>query len=221
GEVAPPRPIALEIDAPERLVGVAYTPAEVVEALERIGARVEGEAQPGARLTVTPPSWRPDLRIPEDLIEEVARIVGYDRIPSVLPQAPGGGGLTRAQRARRAAALALAEAGLSEVTSYPFIAPEVLDTLGYAPEDPQREAVRLLNPLAEDEPLLRTAVLQTLLATARRNLGRGQEAIAIHEIGAVSRATGRPVPVPAPAVRPDEEVLAEIEAALPMQSRHL
>lgn len=221
GEVPEPAPIALPVGAAEKLVGVAYAPADVVRSLERIGARVDGAVEPGALLTVTPPSWRPDLRIPEDLVEEVARIIGYDRIPSILPQAPGGRGLTRAQRARRAAALALAELGLSEVTSTPFIAESVLDTFGYAAEDPHRAAVRLLNPLAEDEPLMRTAVLQSLLATAKRNLGRGQESIAILEIGAVSRATGRAVPIPEPAVRPSAEVLAEIESALPVQSRHL
>ncbi|MFC0672895.1 phenylalanine--tRNA ligase subunit beta [Brachybacterium hainanense] len=221
GEAPVPAPITLAVDAPGKLVGVDYTPAEVVSSLEQIGAVVAGEAVAGGTLEVTPPSWRPDLTIPEDLIEEVARIVGYDRIPSVLPQAPGGRGLTRAQRLRRAAALALAETGLTEVTSYPFISGGVLDTLGYEADDPRREAVRLLNPLSEDEPLLRTAVLQTLLATAKRNLGRGQESIAILEIGAVSRATGGIVPVPAPAARPGDEELARIEAALPVQSRHL
>ncbi|EWS82266.1 phenylalanyl-tRNA synthetase subunit beta [Brachybacterium phenoliresistens] len=213
--------ISLPVGAAERLVGVAYTPQQVVESLEKIGARVEGEAAAGSVLTVTPPSWRPDLRFREDLVEEIARLVGYEGIPSILPQAPGGRGLTRAQRGRRSAALALAEWGLTEVTSYPFVPEGIFDALGYPQDDERRTAVRLLNPLAEDEPLLRTALLQTLLPTAKRNLGRGQEAVAIQEIGTVSRASGAAVPIPSAAARPREDELRAIDAAMPPQRRHL
>src|SRR5699024_4285871 len=81
------------------------------------------------------PARRPDLTIREDLIEEIARLVGYESIPSLLPTAPGGRGLTRAQRARRAANRALAEAGLVEVTSYPFVGEGIFDALRYEADD--------------------------------------------------------------------------------------
>ena len=72
-------------------------------------------------LTVVPPSWRPDLTRPADLVEEVARLEGFDTIPSVLPQAPAGTGLTAGQRRERLIAADLASAGLTEVLSFPFI----------------------------------------------------------------------------------------------------
>ncbi|PWH05123.1 phenylalanine--tRNA ligase subunit beta [Brachybacterium endophyticum] len=221
GEVAAREPIAFEVDAPAALVGIDYTPEQVRESLEAIGCTVDGEAVAGGTLVVTPPSWRGDLVIREDLIEEIARLVGYEKIPSILPQAPGGRGLTRAQQARRHAARAFAEAGLSEVTSLPFVPASVFDTLGYGADDERREAVRLLNPLAEDEPLLRTRLLQTLLPVARRNLGRGQDSLALFELGAVSRAArGRIEELPA-AQRPTPAQLQQVDEAMPAQTRHL
>ncbi|MFE5776991.1 phenylalanine--tRNA ligase subunit beta [Brachybacterium sp. NPDC056505] len=224
-------PIVLEVGAPTRLVGVEYTSAQVREALEKIGCTVEdgpvgdgsaeGSADGGPSFRVAPPSWRPDLRIREDLIEEIARLLGYEQIPSVLPQAPGGAGLTRAQKSRRFAARALAEAGLAEVLSFPFVPESVFDELGYGVDDPRRDAVRLLNPLAGDEPLLRTELLQTLLPVARRNLGRGQESLALFEVDAVSRAGSGPIaPLPA-AQRPTDAQLEAVRDAMPVQARHL
>src|SRR5699024_11256952 len=90
--------------------------------------------------------------------------------------------------ARRSASRALVEAGLTEVTSSPFIAESVFDRLRYEVADERRSAVRLLNPLADDEPLMRTELLQTLLPTARRNLGRGEEAVAIFQHGTAAIA---------------------------------
>src|SRR5699024_4394711 len=128
--------------------------------------------------------------IREDLIEEIARLVGYESIPSLLPTAPGGRGLTRAQRARRAANRALAEAGLVDLTSSPFVGEGIFDALRYEADDARREAVRLLNPLADDEPLMRSSLLQTLLPVARRNLGRGEESVAIFQVGTTSLSRG-------------------------------
>ncbi len=101
---------------------------------------------------MTPPSWRPDLTEPAELVEEVARLVGYDEIPSVLPAAPGGRGLTREQRVRRSVARALAEHGFVETLSYPFVGEGELDALRIPADDERRRALRLLNPLADDRP---------------------------------------------------------------------
>ncbi|WP_347042919.1 phenylalanine--tRNA ligase subunit beta [Brachybacterium nesterenkovii] len=212
-----PAPISLAVTDAERLVGVAYTPEQVRGSLETIGCTVEDAGD--GELSVTPPAWRPDLTIAEDLVEEIARLVGYDQIPSVLPQARGGRGLTRSQRARRAARTALAEAGLVEVTSYPFVAPGVLDDLQLPADDERRRTVRLLNPLTEDEPLLRTDLLQTLLPVARRNLGRGEDALAIFQLAPAFIAREEPTPAPIPGVDavPAAQELAAIDAALPEQ----
>ncbi len=218
GSVPAPAPISAGLHDAERVVGIAYTDEQVTSSLEAIGCTVAREGEDG--LLVTPPSWRPDLTIREDLVEEIARLVGYAEIPSVLPTAPGGRGLTVAQRGRRAARRALAEAGLVEVNSAPFVAGSVHDRLRYGTDDARREAVRILNPLSEDEPLLRTELLQSLLPTARRNLGRGEESVAIFQRGSVFRARGGQcaAPVPAAARRPSEQELEAILAALPAQT---
>ncbi|MFC7457159.1 phenylalanine--tRNA ligase subunit beta [Brachybacterium sp. GCM10030267] len=221
GGVGEPVQISLPVDHPERVVGIPYTPQQVRGTLEMIGCTVEDGAQ-GA-FGVRPPSWRGDLTLKEDLVEEVARLVGYEKIPSVLPTAPGGRGLTVAQRARRSANRALVEAGLTEVASSPFVGEDVFDQLRYGADDERRGAVRLLNPLAEDEPLMRSELLQTLLPVARRNLGRGEDSVAIFQLGTVSRSRGEGVrsPVPAPAQRPTDAELEEILGALPAQTRAL
>ena len=107
-----PAPITIAADLPGRIAGVAYSPQRVTELLTELGATVESLAD--GRLRVTPPSWRPDLTDQADLVEEVARLDGYDRIPSVLPTAPPGAGLTPLQRRRRTVGRALAEAGYVE-----------------------------------------------------------------------------------------------------------
>ncbi|MCL6422653.1 phenylalanine--tRNA ligase subunit beta [Brachybacterium sp. JHP9] len=222
GFPAAPAPIAFAEDAAARVVGIEYTAQEVRGSLEMIGCSVERGEADGA-LLVTPPTWRPDLRIREDLVEEIARLVGYDRIPSIVPSAPGGRGLTRAQRGRRAARTALAEAGLVEVTSAPWIAESVFDAHAYGEGDERRAAVRLRNPLTEDEPLLRTALLQSLLPVARLNLARGQESVAVFQLASVylPREAGQGAPVPAAAALPSAEELAQIDAALPAQPQRL
>jgi phenylalanyl-tRNA synthetase beta chain len=214
-------PIRMSADLPERLVGRAYDRDRVVELLESIGCRVTGED--GDVLAVEPPSWRPDLRLGVDLVEEVARLDGYAEIPSVLPVAPAGRGLTHAQRSRRSIARALAEHGLVEVLTYPFVGAEVAEVYGLPADDARRPAVRLANPLSEEQPYLRTWVLPTLVEAARRNLGRGRPDLALFEIGLVTRPDSPDAVAPRPPVdaRPTPEQLAEIDAALPRQPRRV
>ena len=133
-------------------------------------------------VTVTPPTWRPDLTDAPTLVEEVARIDGYDRIPSVVPRAIGGRGLTHDQRSRRAVAAGLAGLGLHEVLTYPFIGEARFDELGLTEDDPRRSALRLANPLSDEAPLMRTELLQTLPEALRRNISRGARDVALFEI---------------------------------------
>ncbi|HEY8472248.1 MAG TPA: phenylalanine--tRNA ligase subunit beta [Natronosporangium sp.] len=221
--VADPAPITMAVDLPARTAGVPYPPDRVVSLLTEIGCRVEPA---GDQLTVTPPSWRTDLLEPADLCEEVARLDGYDQIPSTLPHAAAGTGLTPAQRRRRTVARALAEAGYVEALSYPFVGPAALDALGLPADDPRRRAVRLANPLSEQEPWLRTSLLPPLLATLRRNLGRmpyGSRDLALYEIGLVFHPapdSGEP-PRMGVASRPSDEQLAAAERCVPVQPWHV
>ncbi|HEV7211618.1 MAG TPA: phenylalanine--tRNA ligase subunit beta [Blastococcus sp.] len=215
-----PRPtIELAPDRPARVAGVPYTSGQVVELLGAVGCTVDAD---GDLLAVTPPSWRPDLTDPADLVEEVVRLAGYDDIPSVLPTAPPGRGLTDAQRRRRSVGRTLAEAGYVEAPSYPFVGTAALDALGLPADDPRREVVVVRNPLSEEEPGLRTTLLPGLLATLARNLSRGQRDLALFEHGAVFPGGVRP-PAPLPGVdrRPDDETLAALLGAVPAQPWHV
>ena len=211
-------PIRMRADLPARLVGLDYTAVQVLEALRAVGC---GVVEDGVELVVTAPSWRPDLVEGADLVEEVARVVGYDAIPSVLPVAPAGRGLTRAQHLRRSAARALAEHGLVEVLTYPFVAPSRHDELGLGADDPRRVALRLVNPVSDELPLLRTSLLSTLVDAARRNLSRGVRDLALFEVGRVYRPAGAlgQAPVLPGAVRPRPADLAVLEAGVPPQPR--
>jgi phenylalanyl-tRNA synthetase beta chain len=215
-----PRPaIALDAGRPGRVSGVPYPPAQVVELLEAVGCAVDAA---GSTLTVTPPTWRPDLTDPADLVEEVVRLAGYDDVPSVLPTAPPGRGLTETQRRRRAIGRVLAEAGYVEAPSYPFVGTPALDALGLADDDERRRVVLVRNPLSEEEPALRTTLVPGLLATLARNLARGRRDVALFEHGAVFLGGVRaPAPLPGVDGRPDDEVLAALLGAVPGQPWHV
>ncbi len=214
-------PLALRRGFVPGLIGVAYTDAEIVDALRMIGCTV-AETTDGWQ--VTPPSWRPDLTDQWTLAEEVARIHGLDRVPSVLPTAPAGSGLTAAQRGRRRVANALAAAGFVESISFPFTTAAQNDLHGSA-DGGALPGIRLANPLAGQAPFLRRALLPGLLQTAHRNVSRGLGDLALFEVGTVflpepGVAYGTDV-VPPLAVRPDAATLVALDASIPPQRRHV
>ncbi|MGB3763098.1 MAG: phenylalanine--tRNA ligase subunit beta [Ornithinimicrobium sp.] len=210
----------LDLSLPGRYVGVDYPPARITEILEAIGCLVHSGPDP-ERVSVTPPSWRPDLVDPTTLVEEVARIDGYDKIPSTVPAAPGGKGLTQHQRLRRTIAGALAGQGLSEVLTYPFTGAKRFDELGLVATDPRRAALVLANPLSDEAPLMRTELLQTLPEALRRNIARGAKDVALFEIDTVAQATGSSAPTPTGGALPDDSVLEQIRQAVPAQPWHV
>jgi phenylalanyl-tRNA synthetase beta chain len=209
----PPAAVRMPAGLPGRVAGLDYSRETVTHRLEQVGCRVSG----GDVLDVLAPSWRPDLTGPADLVEEVIRLEGYDAVPVALPTAPAGRGLTAGQRLRRTVARALASSGLVEVVMPPFVADELVEELGLAGHQPPR----LLNPLSEEEALLRPALLPGLLTAVLRNVGRGLSDVAIYETGSVFRGSGTPVAeVPKTSQRPTDEELAALDGALPAQPRH-
>lgn len=236
--------VRLPLDRVNGLLGTDYSDGEIRGALELIGCSVDdsvdegglddgGLVDPGhGDVIVTPPSWRSDLSRPADLVEEVARIVGYDRIPSVLPVAPAGRGLSRSQRLRRRAANTVTAAGFDEVQSYPFVSRVQLTEFGIGAEaagsdaDAPFDAVRLANPLDGESPFLRRSLLPGLVGAAQRNVSRGLTDLALVEFGAVfapvSAGSGHasslgPETVPPLGEKPSDEVLAELNASIPDQ----
>ncbi|MDQ0841667.1 phenylalanine--tRNA ligase subunit beta [Streptomyces sp. V1I6] len=219
--VAPsaPRTIAMPADHPDRVAGVTYGRETVVRRLQEVGCDVYGQDD----LVITVPSWRPDLAEPNDLAEEVIRLEGYENLPSTLPTPPSGRGLTARQRLHRRVGRALAGAGYVEAPNYPFIGEPVLDQLGLEADDARRRVVRLVNPLSDEEPALRTTLLPGLLGALRRNDGRGSHDLALFETGLVFRPTGEERSAVTPPVnrRPTDEEIASLNAALPRQPRRV
>ncbi|HEV2888636.1 MAG TPA: phenylalanine--tRNA ligase subunit beta, partial [Jatrophihabitans sp.] len=191
--------------------------------LEQVGCLVTMSGAAEHVLSVVPASWRPDLIDPADLIEEVVRLEGYDKVPSVLPRSPAGRGWTAEQRLRRSVSRAMAEAGYTEVINYPFVSPAVHDAFGLPPDSGRRQALRLANPISDAEPELRTSLLPGLLANLSRNLGRGNRELAIFEMGLVYLPAESTEPAPRPGVehRPSEAELAAIARTVPVQPRYL
>ncbi|RZT62584.1 phenylalanyl-tRNA synthetase beta subunit [Microcella alkaliphila] len=213
-EAKRPAEIALPDGYVDSLIGVDYSLDEVTDSLSAIGCQIRLE---GDGWMVEPPSWRPDLVDAPSLAEEVARIVGYDRIPAALPVAPPGRGLTRSQRVRRAIGASLAAAGLSEVLNYPFSTAEQIAMI----DGEDAATMRLANALDAEAAHLRRSLIPALVATAHRNRSRGLSDLAIFEIGRVFRpeagASYGVDAVPFGSARPSDDVLADLDASIPPQ----
>ncbi|MFC9998922.1 phenylalanine--tRNA ligase subunit beta [Nocardia sp. NPDC127526] len=214
-------PISMDIDLADRTAGVHYAPGTSTRRLQQVGCTVEvGVSESGhGQLVVTPPTWRPDLTQPADLVEEVLRLEGLDKIPSVIPTAPAGRGLTAEQRRRRAVSKALAFEGCVEVPAPVFMSATVFDTWGLDADDPRRNTLKVLNPLDAERPDLSSTLLPGLLEIAARNISRGQRDLALYAIGQVTLPTPQTAPVDALPVdrRPTEEEIGVLLRSLPEQ----
>lgn len=215
-----PPPIEISADLPDRIAGVAYAPGTAARRLAQVGASV---LQSGATLTVTPPSWRPDLRQPADLVEEVLRLEGLEAIPSVLPSAPAGRGLTATQRRRRAIGKSLALSGYVEILPTPFLPAGVFDLWGLAADDPRRSTTYVVNPLEADRPHLATTLLPALLEALHRNVSRGLGDVALFALAQVVQPTEQTRAVDLIPVhrRPTDDEIATLDASLPRQPQHV
>ena len=218
GGPPPRRTVTIPLDLPARVTGMDIASHTTVAHLEAVGCTVEAGTD---TLTAELPSWRPDLADPFDLVEEVARVVGYEHVPSVLPPAPSGRGLTAAQALRRRVGRTLAGEGYVEVLTFPFIGEADLDRLGLPADDPRRTTLRLANPLSAEEPLMTTTLLPGVLRTVARNVGRGQGDVALFEVAQVTRPRGVGAPILGVDRRPDTAEWEALEAAVPEQPLHL
>jgi phenylalanyl-tRNA synthetase beta chain len=159
------------------VLGTDLTDAQVVAALAPLGIEVTGS---GDAIEAVPPTFRPDLEREIDLVEEVARRVGFDAIGRTVPKPEHQvGGLTRRQQDRRLAADALVGAGLSEAVTIPLVSPEAAARFRDA------APVQVANPLRAEESVLRPTLLAGLVAAAAHNAARGQVDVALFELGRV------------------------------------
>jgi phenylalanyl-tRNA synthetase beta chain len=184
-EIPAPRRLTLRGERVEGLLGMAIAQADQVVYLERLGFEVEVS---GEDLEVTVPADRHgDVTREVDLIEEVGRVHGLDEhLPSTLPAVAGRvGGLSREQRLRRRTEDAMRDFGFNEVVGWSFTDPGQPGRLRIPADDERAAGVVLANPLSEDQSVMRTTVLGSLLDVAQRNLSRGADAVALFESGRV------------------------------------
>ena len=184
GAGPPPARIPLRERRVSELLGAEIPRARSAEILDSLGFGVD-ETQGALEAAV--PHWRRvDVYREVDLVEEVARIDGFDRLPATLPSRPDAGGrLEPVQRAGRRIEDLLAGAGVLQVAGWSFQAPDVGDRLRLGPDDPRRRTVRMRNPLSEDQSEMRPLLLGSLLDAARHNAARDVDDLRLFEIGAV------------------------------------
>lgn len=211
--------VIMAADRPDRVAGITYPAGTAVRRLTQVGCAIEGSEN----LTVTPPTWRPDLNMPADLVEEVLRLEGLEQIPPVLPAAPGGRGLNARQKRRRIVSRSLAHTGHVEVLTSPFLPADVFDTWGLDAADSRRNTMTVLNPLESDRPALATTLLPGLLEILARNVSRGQRDLALYTIAQVVLPTGGtrtvdPIPVDR---RPTAAEIDELNDSLPAQPERI
>ena len=176
-----PNPIRLRVGRIRQILGTEVSAARAKTYLEGLELDVRGEGED--LLVATPPSFRGDLEREIDLIEEVARLNGYDRIPTTIPTGPP----SPEKRSKeflveRKAIETLSDHGFYEVITYSFASPGSWDILGLSPDDPRRQPLRILNPLTEDLSVLRTTLIPGLMETARYNLSRRNSDLKFFEL---------------------------------------
>jgi len=174
--------IAFDFGLVEKLAGIALPEKEMRRTLEALGFAVEGK---GGKAKVTAPSWRPDIHGPADLVEEVVRIAGLDKVPSApIPRTSGVARpvLTETQRRVRRARRLLAGRGFVEAVTWSFISRAAAEAFGGG-----RDAVELANPISSEMTSMRPSLLPGLLAAVQRNRNRGFGDVALFEVGQAYR----------------------------------
>jgi phenylalanyl-tRNA synthetase beta chain len=199
-----------------KTLGFDIPAKKVAEVLRVIGCDVDEKS-----FTIDPPSWRADLLTAADFTEEVARMIGYDKIPSVLPPRPLHATLTPTQKRRRAVATMLASRGLAEVQTFPFTNQATIDSMGFVGE--RAATYKVANPMSEEFPLMRVHLVPGLIEVAQRNISRGAKDFAIFEMGSIFRSDQKLVPAISPDLskRPSKTIIDEIFASVPPQGYHV
>jgi len=214
----PPQVVRLREARVQAILGLPVPRERQAQILEALDFQTIEASEPGAPewggLDVTVPALRrADVTREVDLIEEVARIDGLEKLPATLPARRGAVGLlSHAQRVRRAAEDALVGRGLYEVVGWSFTDPGLLDRLRLGGEHPLRRVVRLENPMSETQSTMRPTLLGSLLDAARHNVARNGPDVAIFESGAVYR--------PRPTHPPSAPDGATPNGATPVEEHH-
>ena len=199
-----------------RTLGIEIPALKVAQILRTIGCDVDETT-----FTIDPPSWRSDLLAVADFTEEVARMIGLDQIPSILPPRPHHASLTTYQKRRRAVAMMLAGRGFAEVQTYPFTNAETISSMGYVGE--RGATYRIANPMSEEFPLMRVHLIPGLAQVAQRNISRGAKDFAIFEVGSIFRGSKKLGDAISPTLshKPSPAEIQAIFESIPIQPIHV
>ena len=216
GKPSLPNKITMDPEYVSQVLGFTVSAKDVAQHLRTVGCEVDEKS-----FSVQPPSWRLDLHTPADLTEEVARMIGYDKIPSVLPPRPLHATLTAPQKRRRSISLYLANQGFAEVQTFPFTNQATIDSMGFLGE--RAATYKLVNPMSDELPLMRVHLVPGLIEVASRNISRGAKDFAIFEMGSIFRGSQvlKPAISPQLGKRPSPKDIEAIFASIPTQGFHV
>lgn len=175
-----PQTVALPLGEVERLLGGVVPPRQIPRLLTRFGLEVDGSDP----LQVRVPTFRRDLERPADLVEEIARLYGFDAFPETLPTGPAGAYTTEQHRYRKLVSI-LNGAGLHQAINLSFASGVDIDLIGFPTGHPARDTVKVVNPLNEELETLRSTLLPGLIRSLRYNQSRGNDDVALFEVGRV------------------------------------
>jgi len=203
-------PIRLDVARTNRLLGTTLSAEDICQLLEAIQIKTETVAE-GADIDAWPPPFRVDIHQQEDLVEEIARCWGYNRIKTRMPHvAAGRARPNRTLDVKYAVRSFMNGFGFTETINYSFISERACDYIHLADDDPRRAMVRILNPLTEDQNVMRTSLVPGLMETAVRNVAHQMKDLKLFEIGKTFISQGKDG-------QPDE---SDILAALWTGARH-
>ena len=184
--VPQPRTITMDPVRVNALLGTDIHATDMYCYLERVEILTENHDFPNGPAQVSIPSWRGDVEGIADLAEEVARFHGYNNIPVTLQRGETTqGGYSPVQQAERRLGSLCRSCGYSEIITYSFISPTAYDKIGWAPDEPLRDSLKILNPLGEDTSIMRTTTLPSMLDILARNYSYRNKDVRLYEIGRV------------------------------------
>ncbi len=182
-EVQESRPLDVRVSRINKVLGTDIPGEEMVRIFESLEMKASLN---GDVISAVPPTVRQDLNIEEDYVEEVARMYGYDRMPETLPTGEAIAAMTEAETARSAARVMLNSFGLDEILTYSFVSPKNVEKIRVPEDDESRRSfVKIINPLGEENSVMRTVLMPQMMEVLARNYTRGNKTAKLFEIGKV------------------------------------
>jgi phenylalanyl-tRNA synthetase beta chain len=187
-----PEPFSVRFERINRLLGTEISKADLLGILKKLGISAEDK---GDRFTVYPPSHRRDIKSDSDVAEEVARIFGYNMVPTTVPRSPLSSGKL-GKRAMNTGRIreSIRKSGFTEVINYSFMSASALDMIEIPDSDRRRRVVFVNNPLSQEEGLLRTTLAPALIANLKYNIDRGMKDVRLFEISKIFEDIGNTLP---------------------------